>query len=97
MEEVILPGSSLADGAVSNEQGAISSLYDLVCDDKGLVIGHTARGQPTKFCSQIGDMVKFTAAENNSSSEVKNCLESIKIFLRPITVSVFGLSTAPAF
>ena len=43
-----------------------------MCDDKGLVIGHTARGQPTEFCSQVGDMVKFTAAENNSSGEVRN-------------------------
>ena len=88
MEEVILPGSSLADGAISNEQGCyflgFSALYDLVCDDRGLIIGHTARGQPTKFCSQVGGMVKFTPAENNSSGEVKNFLESIKIFLDPL-------------
>ena len=42
MEEVILSGLSLADSAVSDEQGYqflwFSALYDLVCDDKGLVI-----------------------------------------------------------
>ena len=49
MEEVILSGLSLADGSVGNEQccyfPGFSALYDLVCDDKGLLIRNTTRSR----------------------------------------------------
>ena len=36
----------LATNRVASSSG-FPALYDLVCDDKGLIIGHIARGQPS--------------------------------------------------
>lgn len=91
VEKVVLPGLSVADGAVSDKEVCqflgFAAFYGLVCDNKGLVSEHTTRGQPPKLSSQVRYVVEFTSAENNSCSEVQNFLESIKIFLRTIAIN----------
>ena len=82
---------SLPDSAVCDEHGCqflgFAALNGFVGDNKGLVISHMTRGQPPELFSQVRDMGKFTATENDSSSEVQNFLETIEIFLGPVAIN----------
>ena len=59
--------------------------------DKGMVFSHCFRCHPAELVPEMGDMIKFTATENDSSGKVKNFLNAIEVLLA--TITKYGDST----
>ena len=51
-----------------------------------MVFSHNFWGHPAEYVAKVRDVVEFTAAENDSSSEVKYFLEPVEVFLGAVAI-----------